>query len=269
MSRHLKLLTDAGLLERFREGSWVFHRLVRDGPAAQLARHIADWLRPDEDDALRETFVRLAEIKRERNAAAADYFRRNAAQWDSIRSYCVDEAEVEDAIFEMLGNARIGDLLDIGTGTARILELLAPRAARAEGIDLSREMLAVARANLDHAGLSDCLVRQADMYALPHADAAFDTVTIHQVLHFVDEPTRAIAEAARVLRPGGRVLVIDFAPHEMEALRDEHNHRRLGFSDSEVDAWFAAAGMVSVASRYFPGDPLTVVLWLAERKVTS
>lgn len=268
VSRHLKLLTDAGLLERFREGTWVFHRLVRDGPAAELAAHIADWLRSDGDPVLAEPFVRLAEIKRERAEAAAAYFRRNAADWDRLRSFCVDDSVVEGAILEMFGDADAGDLLDVGTGTARILELLAPRARRAEGVDLSREMLAVARANLDRAGLSDCVVRQGDMYALPYADACFDSVTVHQVLHFADEPARAIAEAGRVLRPGGRVLLVDFAPHEVELLRDQHNHRRLGFADAEVAAWFAAGGLAAASTRHLPGTPLTVGLWLAERRTT-
>ena len=265
ISRHLRLLADGGVLQRYREGSWVFHRLPREGEMARLARELVARL-DDEDPTLNEAFSRLAEVKSERAEAAQAYFRRSATQWDELRKLHVEEREVERLVLDLLPERRLGRVLDVGTGTARILEVLAPRLDSGEGIDLSHEMLAVARANLERAGLSNCAVRKGDMYDLPFAANSFDAVTIHQVLHFADEPGRAIAEATRVLAPGGCLLVVDFAPHELETLRDEHEHRRLGFDDAEVAAWFRAAGLEAAAIRHLPGDPLTVTVWRGEKK---
>ncbi len=164
-----------------------------------------------------------------------------------------------------MGDRPLGDLLDIGTGTGRILEVLGPRAQSAEGLDASREMLAVARSRIETAGLRNCIVRQGDMYHLPYDDGRFDLVTIHQVLHFADDPSGAISEAARVLRPEGRLVVVDFAPHSLETLRTEHNHRRLGFAEEEVAAWCRQAGLQVETILGLPGEPLTVTLWRAMR----
>lgn len=262
VSRHLRILVDAGLLERFREGTWVFHRLAANGNGAGAARRLVAML-PEEDVILAGDGLRRAGIKAERERAAALYFRDNAPRWNRVRSLYVDEAEVEEVLVGLLAHRGIDDLLDIGTGTGRLLEVLGPLVSRAQGIDLSRDMLAVARANLDRAGLGGCTVRQADMYRLPFAAASFDAATIHQVLHFADHPASAVAEAARVLRPGGYLLVADFAPHDLEFLRDEHEHRRLGFADDEVEKWFAACHLDRVQVRHLHGDPLTVTVWLA------
>jgi ArsR family transcriptional regulator len=276
ISRHLKLLTEAGLLTRHREGSWVFYRLAEDGPGAEVARHL-NALLPDTGDGdgerdaghdriLAQDLKRLDDVKSARATAAAAYFRKNAKTWDKLRSLHVDDAEVEKAILGLLADDGIENLLDLGTGTGRILELLAPRTGRGLGIDLSREMLTVARANLEQAGHRNCQVRQGDIYQLPFPPDSFDVITIHQVLHYLDEPAHAIAEAGRVLHPGGLFLVADFAPHELESLRDEHNHRRLGFTDSEIEAWFGRAGLKAKETVRLAGDPLTVVLWLAEKQ---
>lgn len=264
VSRHLKLLTEAGLLERIREGSWVFHRLVQGGEGARLARRLNELL-PLEDQTLTRDRERLSQIKRERERAAADYFRRNAESWDKVRSLHVDEQVVEDALLEMLAPYSMVNLLDIGTGTGRMLELFGSKIRRGEGIDSSREMLSVARANLQRAGLSHCLVRQADIYQVPFPAASFDAVTIHQVLHFLDRPGRAMGEAARLLKPGGILVLVDFAPHAQEDLRDEHEHRRLGFDDQEVAAWFDVSEMKQVDSRHLAGDPLTVAIWVGQK----
>lgn len=264
VSRHLKLLAEAGLLYRFREGTRIYHRLVHDGPGAEVARHLIAML-PEDDPGLALDLQRLAGVKAERARAAAAYFRRNAARWNELRSLYVDEREVERVLAGLLPARGIRDLLDVGTGTGSMLELFGPRVAHAQGIDLSREMLAVARANLERAGLKNCVVRQADMFQLPFRGASFDAVTIHQVLHYVDNPGPVIAEAARVLRPGGHMLVADFAPHDLESLRSEHQHRRLGFGDSEVAGWFAAAHLVTRKVVHLPGDPLTVTVWLAAK----
>src|SRR5712692_8282325 len=268
VSRHLKLLCEAGLLDRFREGSWVFYRLSSGSAAGALSRHlVAACATADETIAL--DLQRLAAIKRQRAELAAAYFRENAVQWHRIRSLYIDEREVEAALSEIVAAAQPGDLLDIGTGTGRMLEILGPQVGHAVGIDQSREMLAVARVNLEDAGLANGIVRLGDMYQLPLPDACFDAVVIHQVLHYADRPAAAIAEAARVLRPNGILVLIDFAPHTLEFLRDEHAHRRLGFAEIEVAEWCHAAGLDPAPSRHLPGDPLTVVIWTAHRAAAA
>src|SRR5580693_6522869 len=240
VSRHLKLMCDAGLLDRFREGSWVFYRVSAASTASTLARHLVAAC-GEHDPTMVLDLQRLAAIKRQRAERASAYFSENAPRWDSIRSLYIDEREVEAALIEIIGAVQPRDLLDIGTGTGRILEILGPRVGQALGIDMSREMLAVARVNLERAGAVNGTVRLGDMYQLPLPDASFDAVVIHQVLHYADRPAAAIAEAARVLRPGGVLVVIDFAPHPLEYLREEHAHLRLGFGDAEVAEWCRAA----------------------------
>ena len=264
VSRHLKLLAEAGLLDRFREGSLVFHRLAGEGAGASMARRMLEML-PPADPVLALDQARLTEVKDARAEAAAAYFRRNAANWDKVRSLYVDECEVEGVFEDLLPENGAHDLLDVGTGTGRMLEVLGGRFERAQGIDLSHEMLAVARVNIERAGLDHCAIRNGDMYQLPFAAASFDVVTIHQVLHFAERPARAIAEAARVLRPGGRVVVADFAPHDLEFLRHEHAHRRLGFGDAEVGAWFEGAELEPGRIVHLPGNPLTVTVWSAAK----
>jgi ArsR family transcriptional regulator len=264
VSRHLKLLCEAGLLDRFREASWVFYRLAERVRGGALARLLVELL-PAGDAILALDRERLAQIKRQRAEQAAAYFRANAAQWDRIRSLYVAEHEVEAALTGLLPQAGIRDLLDIGTGTGRMLEIFAPQVERAVGIDLSREMLAVARVNLERSERRNCSVRHGDMYQLPLPGASFDAVIIHQVLHYAERPGQVIAEAARVLRPGGHLVVVDFAPHDLEFLRGEHAHRRLGFTDAEITGWCRAAALEPGSVRHLPGEPLTVSLWPSRR----
>lgn len=268
VSRHLKLLCEAGLLDRFQEGSWVFHRAVHDGKGAEVLAAI-NALMPGDDATLARDAYLLNEIKRDRAAQAAAYFRANAIAWDKVRSLHVDDKEVEREILDLVPEYGIETLLDVGTGTGRMLELLGSRIRSGLGIDASRDMLAVARSHLDHGGFSHCQVRQADMYRTPLADAAFDAAIIHQVLHFADDPAAAIAETARALRPGGLMLVVDFAPHSLERLRSEHEHRRLGFRDNEMVEWMIEAGLEPQRIRHLDGDQLTVTLWLAIKPETA
>jgi ubiquinone/menaquinone biosynthesis C-methylase UbiE len=265
LSRHLRLLTEAGLVDRFREGSWAFFRLGERGGAAELARTLIGRLKTDDVIVLRDR-ERLAAVRANRAAAAQNYFRRHAAEWDRIRRLHVADAAVESAIRAALADKPIRSLLDLGTGTGRMLELFGPDIERGLGLDLSLDMLALARARLDRAGLKHCSVRHGDIYDLALPRDSFDVVIIHQVLHFLDDSARAIAEAARVLRPGGRLLVVDFAPHDLEFLREEHAHRRLGFAAETVTQWLEAAGLDVLRQETLPPGPqgkIAVSLWLA------
>ncbi len=262
ISRHLKVLCDAGVLDRFREGSWVFLRAARAGAGADIGGFVVDRL-PADDPTLALDRQRLEDVQRARAAAAAAYFRSKAADWDAIRKFSVPDKDVEGALLGLFVGEKVSDLLDVGTGTGRVLEIFADRVGRAVGIDLSREMLAVARANLERAGLRNCEVQHGDMYKLPLPSESFDAVVIHQVLHFVDQPAGAVTEAARVLRPGGRLAVADLAPHDLEDLREHHAHRRLGFADEEVTEWCRAASLAPDRPLHLAGDGLTVTVWSA------
>jgi len=267
VSRHLKLLVEAGLVERRREGAWAFFRLAPSGAAGALARNIVDWLDADEP-TLTADRARLAEARQARAENAARYFAAHAAEWDDIRSLHVPEAQVEEAIRAAIGERPVRRLLDLGAGTGRMLELFAPLAERAVGVDLSSAMLAVARGRLEESGARNIDLRQGDIYALPVERNSCDLAIMHQVLHYLDDPGRALREAARTLAPGGRLLIVDFAPHGEEALRERHAHRRLGFSDPEVRDLLAQAGLETILHRDLApgvkeGAKLTVSLWLA------
>ncbi|MEQ8388583.1 MAG: metalloregulator ArsR/SmtB family transcription factor [Alphaproteobacteria bacterium] len=268
VSRHLKVLAESGLLERLPEGNWVFFRLADQHPLGATLRALLVDLSAREP-VLALDQQRLESVKRSRAARAADYFSANAARWDEIRSLHVDEAQVENAVIAIIRDEMppdgIEEYLDIGTGTGRFLELLSQHVDRANGIDLSRDMLSIARTNVERAGLVNCHVRYGDMYHLPWPADSFDLLTIHQVLHFADAPGEVIAEAARVLRPGGRLVVVDFAPHTLEYLRQDHAHRRLGFSDRELAQWCTAAGLKALRFHHLAGDPLTVTILGAAR----
>ena len=268
VSRHLKLLHEAGLIARFHEGAWVFYRLAARSDAAELARLLLARLDTDDTTIARDR-VRLDEVRTERAERAARYFSENAERWHSIRSHYVAESSVEQALLETAGDGPFDSMLDVGTGTGRLLELFAPRVGSGVGLDLSHEMLALARTALDRAGIRHCQVRHGDLYNLPVTDQSVDLVTVHQVLHYLDRPEAAVAEAARVLAPGGRLLIADFAPHQAEALREAHAHRRLGFADAEVGGWCRAAGLSCARARLLAGDRdstlLTVSIWTARR----
>ena len=272
VSRHLKLLCEARLLERFKEGAWVFYRAADRGEGGALAATLARLTDGERDAVLADDQRRLEQVRTARAEQAAEYFRANAPVWERIRSLHVPEQDVESAIVRLIGRNRLDSVLDAGTGTGRILELLAPHIRRGIGIDVSPEMLAIARERLAEAGAANCQVRRGDVYRLPFPDGdtanGFDAVIFHQVLHFLDDPQAPLREAVRVAKRGARVLIVDFAPHDLEFLRSEHAHRRLGFSDREVQGWFEAAKLKPVAVESLAprtgSETLTVMVWLAE-----
>lgn len=264
VSRHVKILCDAGLAERRKEGAWVF--VTRGAPAlvGPVDAAIAAW-RPDASATEASDAELLAAVRRDRAAAAAAWFESHAHEWDAIRSLHVAESAVEAAMQRLIGSAPIGNLVDIGTGTGRMLELFAGQADSAIGIDRSPEMLRVARAKLSSGAIANAELRQADLFALPLAAASADLAIVHHVLHFVETPEAAIAEAARVLGPAGRLLIVDFAAHDREELRTRDAHARLGFADDQIAGWVAASGLAMQAVETLAGGPLTVKLWLARR----
>ena len=265
ISRHLKLLAEEALIDRYQEGAWAYFRLKQEGKAATLVRTLLAAAFEDDPVLLRDS-ERLTTVKRLRAERAQAYFTRNASEWDELRRLHVSDAAVESALLKLIGTTPVDALLDLGTGTGRILQLLSGIYRRAVGIDASRDMLSVARSNLDKAGIVKASVRQGDILNLPLEGQDFDLITVHQVLHFLDQPELAIAEAARVLRPGGRLLIVDLAPHTLEYLRDDHAHVRLGFSHQVMAEWLEKMGLeveqaIDLGSGREGG--LTATVWLA------
>ena len=265
VSRHVRILADSGLVVRRKEGSWVFLMLADAGRARPLFDAMDQWGSAEARAEFAADIARLEAVRADRAEAAARYFAAHASAWDGIRSLHIAESEVEQAIADALGDGPIGRLVDIGTGTGQMIELFGARATSAIGIDRSSEMLRLARVKLEASGLRGASLRQGDMYALPLADASADVVILHQVLHYAQAPAHAIAEAARLLAPGGRLLIVDFAPHEREDLRESDAHARLGFAVSTMDNWLGAAGLQPVNVEHLAGGELTVSLWLARK----
>lgn len=267
VSRHLKLLTEAGLVERFPDGAWMFYRLAAHGPRRVLLDQTLALVHETDPIVVRDA-ERLQQVRQERSEEASAYFARNAARWDELRSLYVSESDVEAAILDAAGPGPFGRLVDLGSGTGRMLTLLAPKADAAIGLDLSQQMLNIARDHTAEAGLGRCELRHGDIFATRLPDASADLVVVHQVLHYLSDPASAVAEAARLVAPGGRLLVVDFAPHKLEFLRQAHQHRRLGFSDAEMKRWAETAGLrPRTPTTLAAGDDqgLTVKIWTAAR----
>ncbi|SMQ70037.1 transcriptional regulator, ArsR family [Devosia lucknowensis] len=273
VSRHLKLLADAGLVQRHAEGAWAYYRLAPDGQGADLGRWITARLDAETPERQRDR-ARQAEMRAEQQSLAADYFAKVAESWDLLKTLHVPEAAVEAAVLAELGGRKVDLLVDLGTGTGRMLEVLAPAYERAVGVDSSREMLAVARARLAASGISHAQVRLGDIGGLDPSIGPADVIVIHQVLHYFDDPGRMLAQARRLLKRGGEILIVDFAPHDLEFLRTDHAHRRLGLSRQQMSDWASLAGLDVLGMREFPSDTkdrgLTVCLWhLGDRTRTE
>jgi len=270
ISRHLRLLAEAGLLERYQEGAWAYYRAIDEGPGVLIVNDLLGRLDYNDSQIQRDA-ARLDAVRSKRAARAEAFFSSNAKEWDRLRKMHIDEAQVESAMVEMIGNRPVQNLLDMGTGTGRLLELLSDLYVKAIGVDASSDMLAVARSTIDRAGLTRAQVRQSNITMLPTQTNYFDLVTIHQVLHYLDDPKEAISEAAKALSPGGRLLVVDFAPHTRDELRTEQAHIRLGFSHEQMTGWMNDAGLDVVETRDLKpsgqkttnAELLTVTLWLA------
>ena len=260
VSRHVKILSDSGLVGRRKEGSWVYLQLAEAERTEQLFE-ISKGLDAEAEQLFAADAVRLESVRQDRAEAARLYFEAHAATWDSIRSLHAADEEIEQAIDRMLADRPLGALLDVGTGTGRMLELFAPKARSAIGIDRSSEMLRLARVKLEAAGICGASLRQGDMYALPLGDRSADSIILHQVLHYAQQPGAAIAEAARVLSPSGQLLVIDFAQHDRAELKEQDAHLRLGFADDAMRGWFAAAGLELDRTERLGGGELTVIIW--------
>ncbi len=267
LSRHLKFLTGAGLIERLPEGAWVFYRLPAEGGARALVDTLIASV-DTHDPELKRDLDRLRDVKGERAEAAGQYFARVADEWDRLRALHYAEADIEKAVLAAAGPGPFDLVVDFGTGTGRMLTLFAGMARRVEGIDLSHQMLTVARSKLQDAGAANASVRHGDATASPYADSSASLVIIHQVLHFLDDPGRALVEAARVLAPGGRLIVVEFAPHTLEHLRTEHAHRHLGVSEADMARWADRAGLTVKAAKTFgaPGGEkgISVMVWSAD-----
>ena len=266
VSRHLKLMTDAGLIERFPDGARVYYRLSHDAQARRLIDTVLDILAEDAGEA---DHRRLDEVRKDREEAAASYFEQVAPQWDRLRSLYVSESAVEAALEKAVGPGPFERVVDLGTGSGRMLTLFGKKARMSVGLDLSQNMLNIARTNVTKAGVEQVELRHGDIFATRLPAASADLVIVHQVLHYLSDPSAAVAEAARLVSPGGRLVIIDFAPHDFEHMREAHQHRRLGFADSEINGWLIDGGLTPSAPIALPHDAegLTVTIWTAERRV--
>jgi len=270
VSRHLKLLCEAGLLVRHTEGTSAFYRPAVSGAGHDLAKAVLELV--DRHDPIFERDAhRLAVVRSERAEAAERYFESIAADWDELRELHVADGDVEAAMLDVVADLEIDELLDIGTGTGRVLEIFAPSIRRGVGLDLSSKMLNLARTRLDQARLRHCSVQHGSAYDIERPPGSVDIAVLHHVLHFLDDPAEAITQAGRTLRPHGRLIIVDFGPHQIESLRRDFSHRRLGFTTDDITAWCETAGLIDITVRHMSpieahDDPLTVSIWVANQR---
>ncbi len=276
ISRHLRLLDEAGLIERFREGSFVYCRLAQQEVVGELVNKAISLLDIDDEPMLANDRQRATRLRERRIEASQIWFKANAAKWDQIRSLYVSDHKVEAAMLDLLSKGAskgpYGLVLDLGTGTGRVLELFADQADRVIGFDRSHSMLEYARTRLSGKGLENCQVRQGDLTDLAYEGGQADLVVLYQVLHFLIEPEKALQESSRLLKPGGQCLIVDFSPHNLDFLREEFAHERLGFSQEQMGRWLKNAGLKPQKVMQLEADAgeseqkLNLSLWLAEKQ---
>ncbi len=279
VSRHLKLLCEADVLTRHSQGTRAFYRPAATGQGAALLAAL-ETLLDETDPTLQRDLARVEGIRVDRSEAAQKYFAEIAADWDRVRTRHVSDEKLEAKLLDLATDRSsdagpLRDLLDIGTGTGRMLELFASHIDRGLGVDLNPQMLDAARSRLDQQGLTNCAVRQGNVYNLDVAPGEFDVAVLHHVLHFLDDPETAVREAAASVRPDGKVIIVDFAPHDIDFLRTDYAHHRLGFAEDEISEWCRTAGLIEIETHSLTpknakkpskaGDSdqiLTVTIWV-------
>lgn len=264
VSRHLKLMHEAGVLERHQEGQSVWFRAVTAGPLASLVRETVDQVSHD-DEHHKHDLARLRLVTDTWEVQAQSYFRKHYARWDEVRRGLIDEATVDAALRDRFAETEAETLLDVGTGTGHVLRLLGPEITEGVGIDVSRDMLLAARAAIHNEGLPHCQVRQGDMRKLPFENGSFDALSLHLVLHYAEHPNDVISECGRVTAPGGWIFLVDFGPHERRDFTRQHGHRWPGFADDSVRQWLAGAGFAGIQTETITHGAPDVLFWVAQK----
>lgn len=264
VTQYIKTLENAGIIERMKEGSWVFSRLRRGNEA--LTTIVASTLAavPTNNKDIASDLRRLDEVQAARAVAAQDFFAKVANDRDQLSAEYLPRGDIEEHMRDLAGAGPFDFMVDLGTGTGRILEVFSDCIKRGAGIDSNHDMLKVARHNLNSPNLRHLSVRQGDLHSTPLAEGISDFVTLHQVLHYLDKPSEAIREAARLLRSDGQILIVDFDSHDREEFRDKYAHRRLGFSDMEIADWMSEFDLSLTQTRLvkMPDNRPAVKLWL-------
>jgi ubiquinone/menaquinone biosynthesis C-methylase UbiE len=250
VSRHLKVLQDEGWIAARAEGTSRRYRMAAEGlePAArrlwQVVREQAAALPAAEDDARR-----LRTVLAERETKSQRFFSSAAGQWDRLRAELFGQRAEVVGLLGLVDDAwTVGDL---GCGTGQVAAILAPFVRAVVAVDNSPAMLTAARERLKD--LANVDVRAGDLEALPLDDGALDAAVLVLVLPYVEAPGDVLAEAARALRPGGRLLVVDMMPHGRDEFRQTLGHLWQGFGEEQARGWAADAGLEAV--RYVPLPP--------------
>lgn len=268
VSRHLKLMCDGGLLDRVQEGAWVFYRVSNQSESAGLVKALLAFI-PEQDLQIQSDLKRVEMIRGRHAKRAKDFFEKNAGDWDKIRKIYFNVPEVEQCMIDAVKGMQIDDMLDLGTGTGRMLEVFSPYIKRGMGIDHNQQMLNIARSQLEENNINHCQVRSGDINQVSLPNSSVDLITIHHVLHFLNDPKAVLQEAARLLKPKGKLIVVDFSPHDNEFFREEYAHRRLGFSDKEIKQWIEPLSMKlknieMIVTSQLKKQGLAINVWIIE-----
>ena len=261
VSRHLKLLIESKILENHREASWVYYRLNNSPNAPDLGHVIADMI-PAEDKTLTQDLQNLEEVRQSRADKAAEYEQSNSQALKAMRDLYAENSAIEDAIADAIPD-NANSLLDLGTGTGRILEMIADRITYGVGIDMSPEMLTIARHTLESKGLRNCTVQHGDVTRL-QLDEQFDAIVGHMILQYADTPDKLIRNAVSHLNDGGTLVIVDFAPYS-DTVAETIGQNHKGFSNDDIQGFFAKAGLTPQKSQLIKGKKLDVFVWSAKK----